>query len=136
MTVLHKKQVDQGTVLQCKHLSWLALQPFDKLKKAAKQGHPVPDCVPSAVLSASKSSHRVPSSVNIGQSALSKRKAQAPAESATKQPSCRVIDTSPVAPASNVKMSGKFVLPPKCTGAIHIAGDCSHSLFCPIRQHC
>ena len=123
---------------QCyKHLSWLTLQPFDKLKKAAKQGDPVPDCVPSAVLSASKSSRHVLSSVNVGQSALSKRKAQAPAESATKQPSsaCRVIDTSPVTPTSNVKMSGKFVLPPKCTGAVHIAGDCSHSLFCPTRQH-
>jgi len=104
------------------HLSWLKVQPFANLQKAAKQGNPFPDNVPSEVPSAAqpavkskvKGQAKVLSVVEVGE-ASSKRKA--PAESVAKQSSSAprrlpsMIDTSPVTPTSNAKMSGKFCLP-------------------------
>ena len=118
------------------HLSWLQLQPFANIKKAAKQGIPLPNNVPSAV----KSNAQVPSFVNVAENQLpglqspsSKRKA--PPTAGAKQPlpedhrvPVQVPSFVASAPASNPKMNGKF-LPPKCTGAIHNIGRFSHFLL-------
>jgi len=129
-----------------RHLSWLKVQPFANLQKAAKQGDPFPDNAPSEVPSAAqpavktkaKGQAKVPSVVEVGE-ASSKRKA--PAESGAKQSSSAphrlpsVIDTSPVTPTSNTKMSGKFCLPNVLEPSTLPEIVLTHSLFCPTRHH-
>ena len=120
------------------HISWLQVQSFANLKKGAKHGKSLPDNAPSAVPSAVptpvKSNSEVPSFVNVLEDKLpAPQNRKAPSLARTKQTVPSIIATSPTTPTYS-KMSGKFVLPPKQAGAIHIAGYCSHSLFCPTRQ--